>query len=125
MRVLVCGGRDYGDEPAVFGALDALRQRHGRLTIIQGGAPGADALARKWASIQTSVHLINEPADWKTHGRAAGPIRNQRMLDEHKPDLVLAFPGGRGTSDMVRRAKAAGVEVVALPAPLTAWRGEE
>jgi len=122
MRVLVCGGRDYSDEFAVFGALDALRRRHGRLTIIQGGAPGADALARKWASIQTSTHLINEPADWEAHGRAAGPIRNQRMLDEHKPDLVLAFPGGRGTADMVRRAKAAGVKVETLPAPLSIGR---
>lgn len=46
-----------------------------------------------------------------TNGKAAGPIRNQRMLDEGKPDLVVAFPGGRGTADMVRRAKAAGVPV--------------
>lgn len=119
MRVLVCGGRDYNDEPAVFGLLDSLRQRYGRLTIIQGGAAGADELARRWATIQSSSHLINEPADWKAHGRAAGPIRNQRMLDEHKPELVVAFPGGRGTADMVRRAKAAGVPVweVASPSP--------
>jgi hypothetical protein len=50
-------------------------------------------------------------ADWNTHGRAAGPIRNQRMLDEVKPELVVAFPGGRGTADMVRRAREAGVNV--------------
>jgi hypothetical protein len=50
-------------------------------------------------------------AQWKKHGRAAGPIRNQRMLDEGKPDLVVAFPGGRGTADMIRRAERAGVPV--------------
>jgi hypothetical protein len=52
------------------------------------------------------------PADWDTHGRAAGPIRNQRMLDVGKPDFVIAFPGGHGTANMVRKAKAAGVQVL-------------
>jgi len=61
-------------------------------------------------------------AKWSKHGRAAGPIRNQEMIDECKPDLVVAFPGGRGTADMVRRAKAAGIRVIEVqhnppPAP--------
>jgi hypothetical protein len=60
--------------------------------------------------IPCSVYM----ADWDGLGRKAGPIRNQRMLDEGKPDLVIAFPGGRGTADMVRRAREAGVEVVEL-----------
>jgi predicted Rossmann-fold nucleotide-binding protein len=111
MRVIICGGRSYGDQRAVDGVLDALRSRYGRLTVIQGGANGADRLAREWALKQPSVSLINEPADWKQHGRAAGPTRNQLMIDEHEPDLVIAFPGGRGTADMVRRACRAGIEV--------------
>lgn len=49
-------------------------------------------------------------------GRAAGPIRHQRMLDEGMPDLVLALPGGRGTADMVRHATLAGVEVIEVGA---------
>lgn len=112
MRVLVCGGRDYDDEDTVFRELDKLRKRYGRLTIIQGGARGADGLAREWALGQSSVRLINEPADWEKHGKAAGIIRNQTMLDEHKPDMGLAFPGGRGTADMVRRMRKAGLEVI-------------
>jgi len=111
MRVLVCGGRDYADAKSVFAVLDNIRREYGPLTVIQGGASGADALARKWCATEPRVHMVNEPADWKTHGRAAGPIRNQKMLTEHKPDLVLAFPGGRGTADMVRRARAAGVRI--------------
>lgn len=55
-------------------------------------------------------HLPFE-ADWHTHGRAAGPIRNRRMIEEGKPDLVVAFPGGRGTANMVNQARAAGIEV--------------
>ncbi len=50
-------------------------------------------------------------ADWHEHGRAAGPIRNARMIAEGRPDLVIAFPGGRGTADMVSRARKAGIEV--------------
>jgi len=121
MRVLVCGGRDYRDREAVSDALSALRNKIS--AVITGGAPGADSFAFDWAW-ENGFVVERYMADWKAHGRAAGPIRNQRMLDEGKPDLVLAFPGGRGTADMVQRAKAAGVEVQSLPAPLTAWRWE-
>jgi len=117
MRVLVCGGRDYRDREAVFGELHALAERYGWLTIIEGGATGADSLAREWA--QLCYHgLVTVVADWQSHGRAAGPIRNQQMLTSAKPDLVLAFPGGRGTADMVRRANAAGLNVRSYSAAL-------
>lgn len=79
--------------------------------IIQGGAGGADALARGWA-FSRRQELVNIPADWKTFGKAAGPIRNQAMLVKWSPDLVVAFTGGRGTADMVNRARAAGVPVI-------------
>ena len=111
MRVLVCGGRNYDDVQAVYRELNSLREEHGPLTIIQGGAPGADKLARAWAFLQRKVSLIHVPADWETHGKAAGPIRNEKLLKEN-PDLVLAFPGGRGTAHMVKIAEAAGVPVV-------------
>lgn len=110
MRVLVCGGRDYSDREAVFGVLHELAEKHGWLTIIEGGANGADALAREWAKL--CYHgLVTVPADWHKHGTAAGPIRNTRMLTSGKPDLVIAFPGGRGTADMVEKASIAGIEV--------------
>lgn len=111
MRIVVCGGRDYSDRMKVFAVLSEYRRDNDRLIIIQGGASGADAIARDWSYLQPSVRLITESADWKTHGKAAGFIRNQFMLDRYKPDLVLAFPGGRGTADMVGRARKAGVPV--------------
>lgn len=58
------------------------------------------------------VSCLTEIADWSKYGKAAGPMRNQKMLDEYKPDLVVALPGGRGTADMVSRARVAGVEVI-------------
>ncbi|MBO9380816.1 DUF2493 domain-containing protein [Sphingomonas histidinilytica] len=120
MRVLVCGGRDYGDVGNVWSQLDTLHNLphrfggEGPITeVIHGGAAGADSLANSWASSnRLPVQIFR--ADWKRFGNRAGPIRNQRMLDEGKPDLVVAFPGGRGTADMVRRAKAAGVRVIEI-----------
>jgi predicted Rossmann-fold nucleotide-binding protein len=106
MKILVCGGRNYDDYEAVVKTLSWL----GPDLIIHGGAPGADSLAAEYAR-ETKTPVKAFLADWQTHGRAAGPLRNQQMLDEGKPDLVVAFPGGIGTADMVRRAEAAGVKV--------------
>jgi predicted Rossmann-fold nucleotide-binding protein len=113
MRVLVCGGRDYADHDWLFKELDALRVSRGVTVVISGCAPGADTIGIEWA-VARKVEIVRFPADWQKHGRAAGPIRNQRMLNEGRPDLVVAFPGGRGTADMVKRAIAAGVETIRL-----------
>lgn len=53
------------------------------------------------------------PADWTTHGKAAGPIRNSQMLKDGQPDLVVAFlgPNSRGTANMISQAEKAGVPV--------------
>lgn len=106
MRILVCGGRDYQDEVRVAAVLSSIG---GISQIIHGGARGADDLARVWA-IRSGIPDRQFNANWSL-GRKAGPIRNQRMLDEGKPDLVVAFPGGRGAADMVRRARQSGVPV--------------
>jgi len=119
MRVIVCGGRDYSDSLAVERELDALfcAAPMDTMIVIQGAAKGADELARAWAH-RRLVEWKNYPADWRAHGKAAGPMRNQRMIDDGRPDLVLAFPGGRGTADMTRRAQAAGVPVRVIAARL-------
>lgn len=111
MKVLVCGGRDYSDWEKFCDVMDNLASRNRIERLIQGGASGADELARKWC-VKWQYPYDHFPADWKANGKAAGPIRNQRMIDVGQPDLVVAFPGGRGTADMVKRAKAAGVSVL-------------
>ena len=114
MRAIVCGGRDYTDCERFVSAMHRVDAERGPLTVvIHGGARGADWLAHLWASSSGVARKeIVFKADWKTYGRSAGPIRNQRMIDEGQPDFVIAFPGGKGTEDMVRRAKRAGLEVV-------------
>ena len=108
MRLLVCGGRDYTDRDLVWRIVGRLNPA----VLIQGGAAGADRLAKLWAESKGLVEIVTEPADWDLHGKAAGPMRNKLMLDKHEPDLVLAFPGGAGTDDMVAQARRAGVPVV-------------
>lgn len=110
MRVLVCGGRDFQDWGMVCNVLDELHAKHSFTHLIEGGARGADELAGQWATIR-SVPVTVVAADWKTHGKKAGPIRNRKMLDL-APDLVVAFPGGAGTADMMRAADSAGVRVI-------------
>lgn len=124
LRVLICGGRDFTDWEDFRNRLEAIAREHFPTTeedrygnylydvmIIHGGAPGADSLADQWAVVNwTGLEVY--PANWKKHGNAAGPIRNQQMLDEGKPDLVVHFPGGKGTADMVRRAKKANIKTI-------------
>jgi UDP-N-acetylmuramoylalanine-D-glutamate ligase len=109
IKVLVCGGREFDDFRLLAETLD--KHTDSSTLIIHGNAIGADFLARVYAKY---CHMGEKrfPADWKKYGKAAGHIRNQQMLDEGKPDLVIAFPGGDGTADMVRRARKAGVEVI-------------
>jgi hypothetical protein len=110
LRVLVCGGRDYSDRGAVFAALDRLKHERGVACVIHGDASGADYLAGEWAEGE-DIPVLRFPADWQRYGRAAGPKRNAMMLVGGKPDGVVAFPGGRGTADMVRQAEVCGVPV--------------
>lgn len=110
VRILVCGGRDFRDTKMLDEVLSEIAFRFGIREIIHGGANGADTMAGCWGQ-KHNIPVLVYPADWKKHGRAAGPIRNQQMLDEGKPDWVVAFPGGRGTAHMVNIARKAGVTV--------------
>lgn len=97
----------------MFSILDTLLVRHGISTVIEGGARGADSLAGEWADDRGLEHITYH-ADWDNLGRKAGLIRNERMLKDGAPDLVIAFPGGRGTFHMSRLAEEAGVPVIAV-----------
>lgn len=112
-RLLVTGGRDYSDVDRLTLELDGWLDLHPDMTLVHGACPsGADYYADAWAKAR-SIPTERYPADWKRHGRGAGPKRNQVMADT-KPDVALAFPGGAGTADCVRRLKAAGVSVYEL-----------
>ncbi len=121
MIIAVCGSRKPASlsppwrMPMAIMFLDQLLGADaaaGKITLlVEGGAEGFDRWAGAWALARGVPHKMEE-ADWKTHGLAAGPIRNQHIIDHFKPTLLIAFPGGKGTRDMVKRARAAGLRIV-------------
>ena len=108
MKVLVCGSRYFSDYASLSHELDQLDPQPD--LIIQGGAMGTDRLTRRWAE-HNEIAVHEELAFWHIHGKKAGPLRNAKML-KLCPDLCVAFPGGRGTADMVRRCLDAGIPVL-------------
>ena len=105
MKVLVCGGRDFGDEVYVFEVL----KNYPITFLISGGARGVDSFAYNYAVKNNIDHKIIN-AEWDKYGKKAGYLRNIAMADEN-PDLVIAFPGGKGTSMMKKIAKERNISV--------------
>lgn len=114
MRVLVTGDREWDDQRIVNMVLDGAFDHDLRMTLIEGCAKGADSCAEVWADDASATHE-HYPAQWDKYGRAAGPIRNRQMLEEGKPDVVIAFHDdlskSKGTRDMIDQAKRAGLPV--------------
>jgi len=111
-RVLICGSRDFTDRAKIVSIVSNLSPG---TVIIGGGARGADTIAYEVATAQ-GLQVFEYRAEWSRYGKGAGPIRNKRMLDEGKPDLVFAFYSdkvkSRGTKNMVEQAIKAGVPVI-------------
>jgi len=133
--ILVTGGRRYFEETRVFQILDAAVERLGMTLLIHGDNPdGADNIAKQWAIdrgfpkrdfpakwddlTQPGADIRHHPKTGKPYDRRAGSRRNQHMLEQGRPDVVIAFPGNVGTRDMIRRARSAGVRVI-----LVDWDG--
>lgn len=107
-RLLVCGGRDVTDSGWVFSTLDGLWKTYDFDVVIEGDARGADRLASAWA-VRNRLTNLKFPAKWGEYGKRAGPIRNQQMIEEGMPDMGVAFDGGIGTYDMLRKLRASGI----------------
>lgn len=135
MTILVCGSRNWTDHDLIRRELEQLPAGsviiHGDNGYDAQGKPlwgqpdelavrGADKLAGTIAR-ELGLSVETYTPDWQRYGNSAGPRRNTRMLQEGKPQLVLAFTAdlaaSRGTRDMVTKARAAGVEVRIIPTP--------
>lgn len=122
MRVLICGDRHWGEneeeEVIIFETVFHLKEKFGDdLIIVEGEAPGADSIARDSAEMLW-VEVSKFTADWARYGKSAGPIRNKQMLQEGKPQLVIAFhkdiENSRGTKHMVNISRDAGIPVIVI-----------
>ena len=104
MKLIIAGGRTYRLTQKDLDALNQLDISE----VISGGASGADASGESYAHFE-GLPVKRFPADWQTHGRSAGPIRNKQMAEY--ADAVALFPGGKGTESMYREAKSAGIVI--------------
>lgn len=124
MKVIICGSRYLKDVALVARAVEAapFRVDATRDEIVVGGAGGVDSAALDWAWGHRCATIRNMPADWDKHGRKAGPIRNQEMVDYADACIAIPCPKSKGTWDTVRRAEAKGIPVYvhleALPPPV-------
>jgi len=130
-KVLVCGGRDYSNKDRLYGVLENIyrkaidEEKYEQVVFIHGGAKGADSLVNKYCRERMTsndpyyynMDVEKYPADWKSHGKSAGPIRNRQMLNEGKPNIVFCFQGGKGTAHMRKIAKEANIPTLDVPEP--------
>lgn len=103
MKVIVCGGRDFTDTGFIYKTLDKYHKVNQFSELIEGDARGVDRIAGYWAR-KNKINNRKFPANWHLYGKAAGFIRNREMIFEN-PELIIAFPGGAGTNQMISLAK--------------------
>ena len=116
LRVLVTGERIFTNAYPMWFILGHVKGTSiPRPTLIHGNARGADTLAAHVATL-LEFHVNAYPANWAQYGREAGPVRNQQMLTEGKPDLVVAFfvnrEHSKGTNHMIKISKQAGLPCI-------------
>lgn len=113
MRLAIIGSRDFND-------LDLARYEFARFVlvhgmpsqIVSGGARGADTLAELLAA-EYGIEMVVYKPDWKTHGKAAGFIRNSDIINNC--DMVLAFwSGSNGTADSITKAEKVNKPVIII-----------
>jgi hypothetical protein len=105
MRLAITGGREFKDRLFLRRVLDSFREHHIISAMTAGKARGADTFAEEWAADNNIRFDHGFRAEWSVYGDAAGPLRNQAILDIFKPDCCIAFPGETGTNDMITRCK--------------------
>ena len=110
MIVIIAGGRTITDACKLEGAVRTFTKKWEITQVVSGGARGADALGEDWAR-KNRIQYVVFRADWKQHGKGAGPIRNERMA-KYADALIALWDGkSRGTADMIRRARSQGLIV--------------
>ncbi|OJY72126.1 MULTISPECIES: DUF2493 domain-containing protein [unclassified Rhizobium] len=114
MRLLVCGGRHYEDAELVQRALIALHWRSPISVLIHGNMTGTGIIAEGWAR-RAGVPVVRYPPNWELYGSKAEHLRSQFMLNDSRSTLVMAFPGGRNTADLVQQAMKAKIAVLEIP----------
>jgi hypothetical protein len=121
IRIAVTGGRDYNNKTHVWSVLDlhkrAVECLGAAMVLVVGDATGADYLALQWAIERSVTYDLHEAKPhWAEFGKAAGPMRNLRMI-QSGINKLCAFPGNNGTKHMTDNCIANGVKVTVYKEP--------
>lgn len=108
MKIIVAGSRDFDDYERLARLMDRLTAPYVDVVVLSGAAKGADALGERWA-FGWMWTVMRFHADWNRHGKAAGPIRNQEMVDAADAAVFFWKGGSKGTADCIARAKKKGI----------------
>lgn len=102
MKILICGDRNWNNFDLIFNTIKKFVDNYGVITIVQGECKGADRMGKLVAQ-RFKIPCKGYPADWGKYGKKAGPMRNEQMLVEECPDIVIAFhnniESSKGTKD--------------------------
>lgn len=110
MIICVTGGRHFSDQEFVYNVFDAIHSIEGITLLVHGAARGVDALAARWAAKNSISHTDEKyAAEWEKFGKAAGAIRNAKMLKSEAIELLVKFPGGSGTANCFKLANKMGI----------------
>ncbi len=117
MRVLVCGGRHVQDADSICREVVRLHTKDPITVLIHGCLAGAGMIAEAWGR-RNGIAIVRYPPNWEFYGKKAEGLRNGFMIADSRADLVLAFPGGRHTADLVQRAADGNIAVLEIaPTP--------
>ncbi|MEX0527262.1 SLOG family protein [Raoultella terrigena] len=111
VRVLICSGRFYADTHTLTHVLDLYARTQIIDVLIHGGHQTLGSAIETWAR-GIDVHVIRYPANWMLHGKYAETKRNLFMLEDSRPDVLLAFSGGEDTAECIKMAQRAGIQVI-------------
>ena len=103
MRTIIAGSRDITDAGLVALVVESAPWEI--TSVICGMARGVDTLGAAWARAR-GIPVVEYPADWLAHGRAAGAIRNSAMAAAADALIVIRYPHSRGSADITQKARA-------------------
>ncbi|SDR58524.1 Protein of unknown function [Rhizobiales bacterium GAS113] len=113
MRIIVCGGRNHCDRRLVERELTRLHWRMPISVVIHGGGDAQAIAIEHWARMR-GLAVVRYRPNWERFGHRGEILRNAFMLEDTRPDLVVAFPGGHSTADLVQRARNSGIAVLEI-----------
>lgn len=119
MKLIIAGSRHYPPHQADQLVSEAMQHIPTPERVISGTATGVDQAGERWAEAN-GVPVERMPADWSTHGRAAGPLRNRRMAQEADALLLIWDGKSRGSASMLREARARRLRIWQAVAPVKA-----